>query len=1065
MPYQDKASSYDEIATPLNTRKNDIEEEKPLFSLEQVLLHIQLKDGLHHLHVENNRMFFILESSVYKIDLQNPTEVHHFTLPLGLSINKCWVHPNGDHMIVQCHGQTYYYLHNSYRNFKVLLKFKNINIKHIAFPNNLLSDTTGEFLIATEDQIYVGLIKAHDPENENKKDDKYIKNVFKLSQEIKGLVFSNNGLQINLVVRGNLLVWDCFDYTYYELVKVFKTIPKSTIISNIDSVSCLDSNGKEYVYYIDKTKEIYSNDTEILLAQCEKLSLKENVSPFIIFSEHHLLLIDKTYSKLIIVNKLSNSTEELELNKYIELGEKIIGITADYSAGTYWLYSKSNIYELLIENESISVWYNYYKMGKYEEALKCIGDKGSPFKKDLVLLKEGYDYLQRGGFGFEFQDQIISQDLLDLQVKGIKTLAHLSEPFEKVCLMLLNLKSITQSNGILNINAEKLLIEYLLVKFQMAKELEKNKIRMIILSSWIVELILSTMYRLESSLNSALNQDSNDSPTKRDLSRLDEQFKSFLKINFKTFDPNTIYQIMKDLNYNSKLIYFAELMEDYEFILDYYIENENWSSSLRTLFTIYNSTKSMDIVYKRATILLINYPKATVDMWLSLPDIDPEKFLPSILTYNKINHSIPVTENYSLKYMQKVLYEKNFKSKAFSNYYLSILITYPTSDLSSQKRITAQITKFLNHIKLESSKKHQLYDSNFILRLCLENKHYQPAILILINDMGLFEQALKLALDNELTNLGESILMKFDKTSAINGTHGVSNSVNNSDDTSGKINLGEENFSPKKKLWLIFAKYLIDGVCQGKKFDLLEEFEDKSEVSTKDSKIENGNDNLNLKSDSIQDITNGIVESIVPNKNQIIPDVVLKQLNMALKYLIKNSHINFLTLKDLLPIFPQNVNVSNFKEEIVNSLNLYNSKISELSATMNQSLSISQNLKKQIKENNQLSLKGKMLTIIEPGEPCRLCGQLLINKSFICFPNCHHNFHKECLIKHYLRTNYKFKRFFQNFKTSSTNLNKEEMDDILLKECILCNSSNINSLDNNLIDINLESNYIEEWEL
>ena len=73
---------------------------------------------------------------------------------------------------------------------------------------------------------------------------------------------------------------------------------------------------------------------------------------------------------------------------------------------------QNSIYEFVIENESILVWYDYYKMGKYSEALKYLDedDEANFLKRDLVLIKQGYDYLQRGGFG------ILSDDL-SLQIQ------------------------------------------------------------------------------------------------------------------------------------------------------------------------------------------------------------------------------------------------------------------------------------------------------------------------------------------------------------------------------------------------------------------------------------------------------------------------------------------------------------------------------------------------------------------------------------------------------------------------------------------------------------------------
>ena len=161
----------------------------------------------------------------------------------------------------------------------------------------------------------------------------------------------------------------------------------------------------------------------------------------IALTPHHLIGIEG--NSLKIYNKLNKQLQELSLSE-----NKIRGIAVDNLFNTYWVYTKNSIYEFVIENESILVWYDYYKMGKYSEALKYLDedDEANFLKRDLVLIKQGYDYLQRGGFG------ILSDDL-SLQIQGIQILAKLTEPFEKVCLMLLNHKQ-----------SDALLIEYLLAK-------------------------------------------------------------------------------------------------------------------------------------------------------------------------------------------------------------------------------------------------------------------------------------------------------------------------------------------------------------------------------------------------------------------------------------------------------------------------------------------------------------------------------------------------------------------------------------------------------------------------
>jgi hypothetical protein len=394
------------------------------------------------------------------------------------------------------------------------------------------------------------------------------------------------------------------------------------------------------------------------------------------------------------------------------------------------------------------------------------------------------------------------------------------------------------------------------------------------------------------------------------------------------------------------------------------------------------------------------------------------------------------------------------------------LVTYPDTPTNVPSALTnfdlaaKQIIKFLNFSQSESSKTH-VYDSQFILRLCLTHKHYQAAVVILIQYLNLFEQALKLALDHDFFDLGEFILRKYDEI--YESSHLESNSQEFADRNQdiSKISLQDENYSRRKKLWIMFSKYLINSVCSGKPTNL-----------TKNIEIErttNVTKNNNTKSEVISDVTNDMVNSITGN-NVPYTDVSLDRLNQVLKYILtlanNASKQDFIGLKDLLPLFPENIVINDFKDEIVKSLNQYNNKINQLSLEMTESLTIASNLKQQIKDMTSAQNQGKLYSIIQPGEPCLICGNLLISKNLILFPNCHHGFHKDCLIRNYIKVkNYRFSKILDNFKANPSDINKKELDENLTRECWLCNHANINQIDANLIDPVADKPQIIEWTL
>ncbi|KAK7679351.1 hypothetical protein QCA50_017568 [Cerrena zonata] len=131
--------------------------------------------------------------------------------------------------------------------------------------------------------------------------------------------------------------------------------------------------------------------------------------------------------------------------------------------------------------------------------------------------------------------------------------------------------------------------------------------------------------------------------------------------------------------------------------------------------------------------------------------------------------------------------------------------------------------------------------------------------------------------------------------------------------------------------------------------------------------------------------------------------------------------------------------INNFKDEIVSSLNQYNNRINQLTLEMQESSKIAHQLKEQIKDSTSNHNKGKIYTIIEP----------------------------ECLVRYYLKLkgDYRFKKVFQDFKRNSSVANKKEVDDIMLKVCVLCNESNINTIDTNIIDLSSDREKLSEWVL
>lgn len=962
----------------------------PLFEIDQVQLQFPLGNDLQKLLVASNHMYLFVSRYVYHIDLLNPSEVLRFSYPDSgnATLDQAWVHPNGVHLLIRLTDGTIHFLHAKLlTSFKPLAKLKQIgsSIQDIIFfPEEVPQEGGILFLAYTStNDIYLGEIKT--PTDSKLRVDKHLKLILNESESINGMAYVKNILYI---FSGNTSVstwkFNGAPEGYSEAVSFFKSsTPHShkynnSSSSNIGSKSYLTSNNTNSLIYYYGEGQFYTIDSELMLSGIRKLPslfLDHLLGPIGI-TPHHVFT--KSRGQITFMNKLSSHTTSLNIPT------NLASYVCDTKENTFWLYSSNDIYELVIVNEETSVWYDYYKMGKYDEALKCL-QPTMTYESDMVLIKKSYE--------------LLTSDDANAALKGVSLLAETSEPFEKVLLMLMK-----------NESTLLLLIEYIKAKFYQTKK-ENSKIRKVILSSWLIRLILTGLYQK--------NQNSHHEI-------LNSQLTEFLKKNYKVLDTPIVYQIMKDFSAHDKLVEYAEFIQDYETIVNYYIEREDWKNALKYIVHVYNEESlSNEIIYSTATILLLNFPKKTVETWLKFKNIQYERFLAAILVYNRQLKSKKLEENYGCYFLQRIILEKGItNSRIVNNYYLLLLITINSP--ASNKQIVQILNKTLN------------FDKNYLLRLSLNQTHnYELAVQFCIH-LALFEQALQLALSRDLVELGEFVLIQYDeylKRENMNSGDGtLRNGALFLDTEEGVINfsaikLHDKNYSTKEKLKLMFAKYLIDGVIAGQKFSILQEesFEYFSQNGSNDDHHINGE---------------------------------TAELNKALHYLLKGG---FLMLKDLLPLFPESINISEFKQEIITSLNTYNSNINQLSNEMNESLSIYKKLKEQQVENTSST---EVLTLIEPGESCRLCHKLLVDRNFIVFPNCLHNFHKDCLIKFYLKlkNNYKFRKLYDAFKSGKM-VDKHELDALLLTSCPLCNEQNISTVDLALVDPIAHKLLMSEWEL
>jgi hypothetical protein len=670
--------------------------------------------------------------NLFRIDLQNPTIIEELELPFKRSvqelgkIEKLFLDPLGNHLIVTTNRNENFYIHKSSKVFKPLNDFKNVNISSVAWNVHAVSvSNTGAFLVGDKSgHIHEGFVEYI--ETGSKFNKKFQKVSYHSKSPIDGLSVDYdeklNKLTVVVISGDDIGYWHDdirrknAKYNDFILGDIFKnTSPvefeKYQDLGNI--------NGQKFTSHELGLGWLTLPGIVYGKISMDKIKSKRNISEFkflvnvelpeskhkfksVVLTKYHLLLLRG--SELLCINKLN---DELVYHQSLPLSdnERFIGISADYTQGTYWIYSNVNIYEVTVDDEERDIWKALVENNEYDQALAVTDDVDV---KDVIFSKQG-DYL------FEREDFI----------QAAKSYANSSRSFETVSLKFLELE---ENNA---------LLEYFITKFSILKNDTRFdfKMQLVMLSSWIVELFIVKLTDIDEAL---LTEHSSNLEEKTLLkTSTEKRFQEFLINNKDTLDKDTIYEIITSHNRQSELLYYANLTSDFDFILAYWIRLENWTEALKIL----EKNNEPESVYKYSTVLLVNAPGATVDSWLRFTNLDPAKLLPAILTYNKSSRKVKYSNHQGIRYLTTHIREFDSSDSIVHDSLLYLLVSNES---------TTEEDTLLTYLKEQGS--NVSYNSDFILRLCLRFNKIKSAVLIYSN-LNFYEDAVNLALENDLIDL------------------------------------------------------------------------------------------------------------------------------------------------------------------------------------------------------------------------------------------------------------------------------------------------------------------------
>lgn len=694
-------------------------------------------------------------------------------------------------------------------------------------------------------------------------------------------------------------------------------------------------------------------------------------SRFLALTQWHILQV--VDNRVVATNRLDDSVVYNQVA--LPSDERPIALLADPKKNTFWLFTIRGIYEIVVRDEDRDIWKVMMKAQKFEEALQYANNAA---QKDSVTTASG-DYLTAK----------------ERYMEAAGAYGKSSKPFEEVSLMFIEKKQ------------KDALRRYLLTKLSTMKK--SSTMQRIILTSWLTEIFMSKLNSLDDMVmtKGELTEEDTPADVQDQLHTIRREYHEFIRKYRDDLDRKTIYDIISSHGREEELLFFSAAINDYNYVLSYWVQRENWSEALKAL----NKQTDPDIIYKYSSVLMAHAPVAFIDIIIRQTSLDPRKLIPACLNYNKtLASSTPLAQNQAIRYLNYEINQHASTDAAVHNTLLSIYASHPSSDespllayLESQSPPSYMLPSTRNNA---DTKPKLPYDADFALRLCIQHARVNACVHI-YSTMGQYVSAVTLALQHGQTDVAVAVAER-----------------------------PEHDAATRKKLWLAIAKSVIAGETPG----------DLANAAKKPLSGETPQ-----QAQQQQQQPKGLAHRPKPSQGQAKDPQKEEAASISTALsLLRRAPPQTLRIEDLLPLLPSFVHIDAFRDEILSALQSYATEIASLRTSMDESAQTAARI------NDDVGQLGRRWVLLEPGEGCAVCGEVLLERRFWVW-GCGHGVHGDCVAREVVRSGGKgVARRVREIRgvLEGGGLEKgkrerlvRELDEILGRECLLCGEVAVRRVD------------------
>lgn len=688
-------------------------------------------------------------SNLLDVDLPKKTS------EVGL-IRRMFLDPSASHLIISTTLGENYYLHTQSRQPKALSRLKGVSVECVAWNPNLPTASTREILLgATDGNVYEAYIE---PASEfYRREERYQTHVYKapdgavtglwvdllpekpefrriiVASHTRILHFSGKLGRHGREASGSVYA-DLFQRespTTREISGASSSAPSLLAISPEDQDESKDDRPSSRHFAWLSSQGILHGD--LLLTPTDstlgdRILGNSKILPRTLFpatesarggrkliqdplkgltmTSWHILALAE--GRIIAVNRLDGNI--VHDQAVLEPGQSTLGMITDQRKNTFWLFTSQDIYEIVANQEDRDVWKVMLQNQDFDGALRYARGLA---QKDSVATASGDHLSSKGQF-----------------LEAASVWGKSSKAFEEVCLRLID-------NG-----EDDALRKYLLTKLSTYKKASIMQRAMI--ASWLIQIFMAKLNMLDDMIatRAELLENISTNSAQEELETVKQEYKDFVQKHSSDLDAKVVYEIIGSHDREAELLYYANAISDYNFVLSYWVQRDKWSEALEIL----QKQADPEIFYRYSGVLMTHVPRGMVDILLRQSNVEPQKIIPALLTYNE-GADVPVQQNQAIRYLNFVISNNIDCPASVHNTLISMYATLPSSSESM----------LLSY--LESQPSPPPYDADFALRLCIQHQRVQACVHI-YSSMGLFLEAVELALEYDDIDLAAIVADK-----------------------------------------------------------------------------------------------------------------------------------------------------------------------------------------------------------------------------------------------------------------------------------------------------------------